>query len=122
MKSKILLSIVMISLFMPSILLGGDGSMAVSGLGVLFGTGIFLIILVCFFIAMKIFSMLRGGEMASGWQVLAISFIILCLGQLVELASSLELFSLDLAFVVAIRLIGVFMLLVGIMRIKKVLS
>jgi len=75
---------------MPGILLGGDGSTAVSGIGVLFGAGIFLVVLICFVIALKIFSMLRGGEMASGWQVLAISFIILCLGQLVELASSLE--------------------------------
>lgn len=107
---------------MPGVLFAETGSGSISGAGILINTLIFLVILACFFVAIKVFSFLRGGEMASGWQFLAISFIVLCLGQLLALASSLELFSLDMAIVVAIRLIGIFMLFLGITRIKKVLS
>jgi hypothetical protein len=107
---------------MPGLLIADSGTGSISGAGVLINSLIFLIILACFFVAVKVFSFLRGGEMASGWQFLAISFIVLCLGQLLALASSLELFNLDMAIVVAIRLIGVFMLFLGITRIKKALS
>jgi len=106
----------------PSYLAADNGGGTSSGMGALFGSIIFLVILICFFIATKIFSYLRGGEMATGWQFLSISFIILCLSQLIAVASSLELFSLSSAIVEGFRLLGVFVLLVGVSRIKKVLS
>ena len=109
-------------LFMPCSLLADDGSAGFSGVGVLVNGVILLVVLVCFITAMKIFSLLRGGELASGWQMLAIAFIILCLGQLVELASTLEIVALNQAVVVSVRLAGVILLLLGIVRIKKVLS
>jgi hypothetical protein len=118
---KILCAVILL-IIMPGLLIADSGTGSISGAGVLINSLIFLIILACFFVAVKVFSFLRGGEMASGWQFLAISFIVLCLGQLLALASSLELFNLDMAIVVAIRLIGVFMLFLGITRIKKALS
>ena len=118
---KILCAAILL-IIMPGLLMADSGAGSISGAGVLINTLIFLVILACFFVALRVFSFLRGGEMASGWQFLAISFIILCLGQLLALTSSLELFNLDMAIVVAIRLIGVFMLFLGITRIKKVLG
>lgn len=118
-----ILAITLISLILlPSLLLADSESGSISGIGILFSGLILVVVFVCFFLALKVFSLLRGGELASGWQMLAISFIVLCLGQLMELASSLELFNLDQVVVVTLRLAGVFLLLFGIVRIKKVLS
>ncbi len=118
-----ILAITLISLILlPSLLLADSESGGISGIGILFSGLILVVVFVCFFLALKVFSLLRGGELASGWQMLAISFIVLCLGQLMELASSLELFNLDQVVVVTLRLAGVFLLLFGIVRIKKVLS
>ena len=109
-------------ILLPSLLLADSESGGVSGIGVLFGGLILLVVFVCFFLAMKIFSLLRGGELASGWQMLSISFIVLCLAQIVDLAYSMELFNISQAVVATLRLAGVFLLLLGIVRIKKVLS
>jgi hypothetical protein len=120
--SRILTISLITLILLPSMLLADSYSGSTSGIGFLFSVLILMVVFVCFFLATKIFSLLRGGELASGWQMLAISFIVLCLGQLVDLASTLELFNLDQAIVVTFRLAGVFLLLLGIVRIKKVLS
>ena len=120
--SRILTITLITLILLPSLLLADSEPGSISGIGILFSGLILVVVFVCFFLAMKVFSLLRGGELASGWQMLAISFIVLCLGQLVELASTLELFNLDQAIVVTLRLAGVFLLLLGIVRIKKVLS
>jgi len=119
---RIVLVALILAAVLPGLLRADTGSVSASGFGVLFEAGILLVVLICFVVAMKIFSYLRGGELASGWQVLAISFIVLCLGQMMELASMLELFGLDRAVVLGIRLIGVSLLMIGVARIKKVLS
>jgi hypothetical protein len=109
-------------ILLPSSLMAQSASDGSSSVGFFFNMLIMLVVLVCFLMAMKIFSLLRGGELASGWQMLAIAFITLCLGQLIELASTIEIVSLSNAIVATIRLAGVFLLLLGIVRIKKVLS
>ncbi len=106
----------------PALLMADTSGNDVSGMGVIFNGVILLLVIVCFVFALRIFSLLRGGEMASGWQFLAISFIVICLGQLVELFSTLELFAINHAVVMAIRLAGIFLLVLGIAKIKKVLS
>ncbi|NIR64152.1 MAG: hypothetical protein GWO41_04980 [candidate division Zixibacteria bacterium] len=108
-------------LFLPSALLA-DAASGSSDVGVLFNGLILLVVLVCFFVALKIFSLLRGGELASGWQMLAIAFVLLCLGQLVDLMVTLEIAGLNQAMVATARLAGAFLLLLGVVRIKKVLS
>ena len=99
---KILCAAILL-VIMTGPLVADSGTGSISGAGVLINAVILLVILACFFVAMKVFSYLRGGEMAAGWQFLAISFIVLCLGQLLALASSVELFNLDMAIVVAKR-------------------
>lgn len=108
-------------LFLPSALLA-DAASGSSDVGVLFNGLILLVVLVCFFVALKIFSLLRGGELASGWQMLAIAFVLLCLGQLIDLMVTLEIAGLNQAMVATARLAGAFLLLLGVVRIKKVLS
>ena len=108
-------------LFLPSALLA-DAASGSSDVGVLFNGLILLVVLVCFFVSLKIFSLLRGGELASGWQMLAIAFVLLCLGQLIDLMVTLEIAGLNQAMVATARLAGAFLLLLGVVRIKKVLS
>jgi len=119
--SRLLIFALAALLFLPSALMA-DAASGGSDVGVLFNGLILLVVLVCFFVAMKIFSLLRGGELASGWQMLAIAFIILCLGQLIDLMATLEIGGLNQAIVATVRLAGVFLLLLGVVRIKKVLS
>ena len=114
--------ILLVFLMLPGMLMAGTGEGSVSGVGLLFNGVILLVVLVCFLVALKVFAILRGGELASGWQFIAISFMVLCLGQVLELISTLELFSLNTAFVVAVRLAGVVLLMLGLTRIKRVLS
>lgn len=117
--SSILLVMLML---LPNVLLAGSGEGSISGVGILFNGIILLVVVICFMVALKVFAILRGGEMAPGWQFIAVSFIILCLGQVLELVSILELFSLNSAFIIAIRLAGVVLLMLGLARIKRVLS
>jgi hypothetical protein len=118
---RLLIFVLIALLFLPSALLA-DAASGSSDVGVLFNGLILLVVLVCFFVALKIFSLLRGGELASGWQMLAIAFVILCLGQLVDLMVTLEIAGLNQAMVATARLAGAFLLLLGVVRIKKVLS
>ena len=120
--SRLLIFALIALILMPCTLMAQSAEGGSAGVGLLFNGLILLVVLVCFFMAMKVFSLLRGGELASGWQMLAIAFIVLCLGQLIELASTLEIVGLNHAVVVTVRLAGVFLLLLGIIRIKKVLS
>jgi len=119
---KLRMILVVMLMLLPNLLLAGTGEGSVSGVGIMFNGVILLVILVCFMVALKVFSILRGGELASGWQFIAVSFMILCLGQVLELVSTLELFSLNPAFIIAIRLAGVVLLMLGLARIKRVLS
>lgn len=107
---------------LPTTLSADNGIESTSGMNVLFGAAIFLLILICFFVAYRIFSFLRGGELAGGWQMLAIAFIVLCLSQLIDIALSLELFTLDGVTVQVIRLLGVIVLMFGFVKIKNALS
>lgn len=115
-------TILLVIFMLPGMLMAGTGDGSVSGVSLLFNGVILLVVLICFLVALKVFSILRGGELASGWQFIAISFMVLCLGQVLDLISTLELFSLNMAFVVAVRLAGVVLLMLGLARIKRVLS
>ncbi len=86
--------------------------------------GILMILLtgICVFIALKIFSCLKGGELASAWQVLAISFVILIIAEVVRLTNLLSIASVSDNVIMLIRLVGLSTLMIGVSRIKRVLS
>ena len=114
--------VAIVLLLAPAELAAQDGMNSTTGMNILFGAAIFLVILACFFVASRIFSFLRGGELASGWQMLAIAFIVLCISQLLDISASLELFSLNNTAVQAFRLVGVAVLMLGFIKIKNALS
>jgi hypothetical protein len=77
---------------------------------------------ICFFIAMKIFSSLRGGEMASAWQIIAISFVIMLIAEAVSLLNVLAVANIGQFVAMLIRLLGLAAVMMGMSRIRKVLS
>ncbi len=83
---------------------------------------IILIVLICFLGALSVFSMLKGGELASGWQTLAISFMVLLIAEGLNLLNLLKIVELGSTVILVARLIAIGMVMMGITKIKKVLS
>ena len=83
---------------------------------------IILVVVVCVFLALRIFSLLKGGELASAWQMLTIAFVILLVAEGVQLIDMLNIASLGDTAAMLIRLVGIGAVMIGILRIKRVLS
>jgi hypothetical protein len=79
-------------------------------------------ILTCFFISVKVKSFLRDGELASGWTLFSLSFVLLFIAQLLSLSLNINLFNIPLSLVSIIRLLSIFTLASGIYFMKRVLS
>ncbi len=77
---------------------------------------------ICVFIALRIFSCLKGGELASAWQVLAISFVILVIAEVVRLTALLSIADVSENVIMLIRLVGLCTVMIGVSRIRRVLS
>jgi hypothetical protein len=91
-----------------------------------FGVAIDIVLLVagliCFAVCMKIFALLRGGELSPGWQVLAISFLIFSLGQLLSLAIKLDIVTMQRNAIGILQLLALILVAVGVTKIKKSLT
>ena len=95
-----------------------DSSIAALLLAVL----MILLTAMCVFIALRIFSCLKGGELASAWQVLAISFVILVIAEVVRLTGLLSIADVSENVIMLIRLVGLCTVMIGVSRIRRVLS
>jgi hypothetical protein len=83
---------------------------------------IILVVVICIFLALKIFSLLKGGELASAWQLLTIAFVVLLIAEGVQLIDMLNIASLGNTAAMLIRLVGIGAVMIGMLRIKRVLS
>ncbi len=95
---------------------------AISPLAMFLGLVAALLAVTCFFLAWRIYSFLKKGELALPWQMLGLSFFLLGLAQLLELAASsgwLPLSSLSVTF---IRLLALTFLAFGLHRTTKILG
>ena len=107
---------------MPSVTFAGDQS---GGNGYTEGILVALMLLiagVCFFVAVKIFSSLRGGELAAPWQIIAVSFVILLIAEALSLLNILHIANVGQYSAMVIRLLGLAAIMMGVSRIRKVLS
>jgi hypothetical protein len=71
---------------------------------------------------LKIFGLLKGGELSPGWQVLAISFLIFSFGQLLSLAIKLEIVSVQKNAISILQLLALVLIAVGVAKIKRSLT
>lgn len=81
-----------------------------------------MVMIVCFSLALKVFSLLKGGELASAWQILAISFMILLIAEAVKFVDLLNIANIGETAAMLVRLVGIGTVMIGISRIKRVLS
>ena len=64
----------------------------------------------------------KGGELSPGWQVLAVSFLIFSLGQLLSLAIKLEIVTVQKNAISILQLLALILVAVGVTKIKKSLT
>ena len=76
----------------------------------------------CLTTAIKLFSLVKGGSLARGWQLLVISFITLAVGQIFVLAEKLGLFTLTFDIVGLMYMATVGLWLVSLLQTRKVLG
>jgi hypothetical protein len=79
-------------------------------------------ILTCFFISVKVKSFLRDGELATGWVLFLLSFVLLFAAQLLSLSITFNLLNISVSIISILRLLSIFTLASGIYSMKKVLS
>lgn len=106
----------------PAVTFAGDQS---GGKGFTEGILVALMLLIagiCFFVAVKIFSSLRGGEMAAPWQIIAVSFVILLIAEAMSLLNIFEIANVGQHSAMVIRLLGLAAIMMGVSKIRKVLS
>lgn len=78
--------------------------------------------LLCFSMCMKIFTLLKGGELSPGWQLLSFSFLIFAVGQALGISRELDFIALPKSAVSAFHVLALFMIVLGVARIKKSLT
>ncbi len=78
--------------------------------------------LLCFSMCLKIFALLKGGELSPGWQLLSISFLIFSIGQALNIALELGFVAMPTSAVSALHVLALFMIVLGVARIKKSLT
>jgi hypothetical protein len=79
-------------------------------------------IIVCFVISARVKSFLRDGELASGWILFSLSFVLLFIGQLLNFSVDIRVAHISSSIISAVRLLSILSLASGIYFMKKVLS
>ncbi len=93
-----------------------------SALGVAIDMLLLVAGLLCFSMCMKIFTLLKGGELSPGWQLLSVSFLIFAIGQALSISRELDFIALPKSAVSALHVLALFMIVLGVARIKKSLT
>jgi O-antigen ligase len=99
-----------------------SGGAESSALGVAVDVLLLVAGLLCFSLCMKIFALLKGGELSPGWQLLSVSFLIFSIGQALSIALELDFLSLPQGATGALQVLALFMIVLGVARIKKSLT
>ena len=92
------------------------------GLAILLDILLLAGILICFLISLGVKSFLRDGELASGWTLFSLSFVLLFIAQLLSFSLNVSLFNISSSIISSVRLLAILSLASGIYFMKKVLS
>jgi len=76
----------------------------------------------CLAIAIRLFTLVKGGALARGWQMFVISFIMLVVAQIFILAEKLDFFALTFDIAGVFYLLTVILWFVGLLQTRKVLG
>jgi hypothetical protein len=122
MKRLTLLTIPAICLLSPMRLLAQSAVVDASAVDVVVDVLLLIAGLVCFSLCLKVFGLLRGGELSPGWQMLAVSFLIFSIGQGLGLLMELEFIAMPQNAISALNVVALFMIVFGVAKIKKSLT
>jgi hypothetical protein len=100
---------------------GGDITSS-PALAILFDILLLAGTLICFLISLRVKSFLRDGELASGWTLFSLSFVLLFIAQLLSFLLNSSLFNISYIIISSVRLLAILSLASGIYFMKKVLS
>lgn len=78
--------------------------------------------LACLAVAFRLFTLVKGGALAKGWQMWVISFLVLALGQVFVLAEKLEVFAIGFDIAGILYLAAVALWFMGLLQTRKVLG
>jgi hypothetical protein len=94
---------------------GGGGRILLEfvGLGLSFG---------CLIVSWKVLSFVRGGRLAAPWQWLTTAFLLFAIAQVLAILSYIVLPSAGGNLVEYLRILGFLLLLMGIIKMRKVLA
>jgi len=106
----------------PELALASTGEAEVSSLAILFGLLTAVLALGCFYLAWKVYSFLKKGELAFPWQMLGFSFFLLGLAQLLEMATLAGWVSLTPLTLTLARFLALTLLALGLHRTTKILG
>jgi len=79
-------------------------------------------ILVCFLISLRVKSFLKDGELASGWRLFSLSFVLLFVAQFLSLSAEVGFLHISVSVISSLRLLFILSLGGGVYLMKKVLS
>ncbi|MCI0531508.1 MAG: hypothetical protein L0Y74_06125 [candidate division Zixibacteria bacterium] len=99
-----------------------DSGSTFSGFSGIFGIAIIFLALCCFYLALKIYSYLKKGELAWSWQMVGLAFLFIGLAQMVEIATNSGWLALTPLAVHILRFLALVLMLLGLQRTKKILS
>jgi|GEM_PF-2910382 len=94
---------------------GGPGRILLELVGLALSFG-------CLLVSLKVLSFVRGGRLAAPWQWLTMAFLFFAIGQALAILSYVVLPSAGGMFVVYLRILGFLLLLLGIIKMRKVLA
>ena len=102
--------------------MASTGEAEVSSLAILFGLLTAVLALGCFYLAWKVYSFLKKGELAFPWQMLGFSFFLLGLAQFLEMATLAGWVSLTPLTLTLARFLALTLLALGLHRTTKILG
>lgn len=76
----------------------------------------------CFLISVRVKSFLRDGELASGWTLLSLSFVVFFVAQLLSLFLNVGFLNVSPSIISSLRVLFILLLASGVYFMKKVLS
>lgn len=110
------------ALLLPAFALAGTGEADATTVGVASHVALLIGGVLCFSFAMKIYLLLKGGEMAVGWQMVTASFLLFTVSELLNISASLEIVGLQTNAIRVLQVLALFLILFGVVRIKKSLT
>jgi hypothetical protein len=108
--------------FLPATVLAGTGEAETSAIGLTTHLALLVGGVLCLAFSLRIYLLLKGGELATGWQMFAASFLTFSLAELLSVSAAVEIMALQINTIRVLQVLALFLILLGVVKIKRSLS